>query len=216
MADGSKEKVSSFKVFGMQMNVVGDHVCQITYKSFTINEEYSIKNYPVSLASSIRKFTVRGDVSWSDLTSGQTFTAAMADGTTKELSASDYHVSGYSTNTVGSMELTISFDGVSMTIHYVVYYDSLRVIIGNDTDRSEDIHFTKELLVTSTDSLGLQTVYKDTESGNEYTLEGIYLDSEYKHELEYPKTYTANKKFRINSDGLPWHEYTLYAKYSKK
>lgn len=216
MADGSRENVSDFDVSGIAMESVGEHVCTISYKSFTLSENYSVKNYPLSISSSITKFTVRGTVPWDDIAAGQTFIAEMADGTKRELSSSDYQVSGFSSAAAGNQEMTVSYDGVSIAIPYTVYYDSLKIDMGSEIGKSNAIHFTKELEIESAESLGLEKEYKDNESGAEYILEGIYSDSGYKNKFEFPKTYTANRKFRINSDGLPWHEYTVYAKYVKK
>lgn len=216
MADGSKENVLDFNVSGIQMDSVGEHVCIISYKNFTLSEDYNVRNYPLSLESSINKFTVRGAVTWDEIVDGQTIKANMADGTVKELSSTDYLISGYPQSVSGSHELNISYDGVMITIPYVVYYDSLKVDMGGEIGKSVDIHFTTSLDITSAESLGLEEEYTDAESGIVYILEGIYNDSGYVHEFEFPKSYTANKRFRINSEGLPWHEYAVYAKYVKK
>lgn len=218
MADGSKEQIQASKlnVSGIEMKKVGDHVCTISYKNFSLSEKYIVHNYPVSLTSSIEVFSLRGDVSWSDIADGQTVTASMADGTTKKLSADDYLVSGYSPVTEGNKEMTISYEGVSLTIPYVVYYDSIRIDMGEAIGKSVNVHFTSFLDITSTESLGIEGEYVDSETGDTYILKGIYQDSKYTNELKIPKTYTANKRYRVNSEGLPWHEYILYARYEKK
>ena len=218
MADGSTENISAddFSVSGIEMKVVGDHSCTITHNGFSISEAYKINNFPVALKSSIRRFTVRGKVSWSDVVAGQTFSAEMADGTTKDLGPDDYQISGYSTKTAGKTSLTVSYEEVSLSIPYNVYYDSLKVDTGNNVDQTANFNFTTSFEVSSSDSLGLPEEYKNEDTGVEYVLEGIYTDSEYKTKIDYPAVYEADKALRINSDGLAWHEYVLYAKYVVK
>ncbi len=217
MADGSRETVASnkFTVSGMDTKQLGTFTATIGYKGLTTTHKYTVHNYAKRIKSDISKFVVRGQVAWKDIVDGYKIKAVMADGSERDLSPSDYNVSGYSIENAGVNTATIKYEDASYTISYTVYKDMIRVVVPNIDSINAKIEFTDKVKVTSINSFNLPNKYLSEEDNVHYTLKGLYMDKGCRNSVSYPLEYTALPAFKVGSDGLENHEFLLYAKYEE-
>ncbi|MBQ9014833.1 MAG: bacterial Ig-like domain-containing protein [Firmicutes bacterium] len=215
MADGSEKKLStsSFNISGIDMKSVGSHAATVSYNGHSATAGYTVHNYPKSLASSIRKFAVRGDVKWKDIVKDETVIARMADGTKESLSPSDYTVSGFSTKENGSFTAAITYQGFTLEIPYHVEPAYIFITDRNNPNNTGKIAITRSTTIKSESQFNMQKEYRYGSQNKRYRLEGIYENPGYTKRFAGPVTYEVESEFRINRDGLEWQQYTLYAKY---
>lgn len=217
MADGSIQEInaSDYDVNGVDTKKIGRNSCTIQYKDFVITESYQVHNYAVELESTISRFVVRGDVSWSEIVSNDTVTVTMADGTQYNLTPNDYEVIGYSPKKRGGYTATLKYEGVTLDIPYQVYYDILEIDLGEEQDAVQSIFFTEDYTVSDVSDLGVEETYVSKRNGKTYRLVGVYLDKDCEKPLEYPITFTVEKGYRINRSSMQWHNHYLYLKYEE-
>lgn len=217
MADGTTQQISAsdYSVDGVDTRMLGRNSCTIQYKDFVITESYQVHNYAVQLSSTINRFAVRGDVPWSDIMSADTVTVTMADGSTKNLGMDEYRMEGYTPTQSGAHQVRLTYEDVVLEIPYQVYYDILRIDLGEEQDATQDIFFTEEYTVKDSSDLDIEEEYVSKKDGKTYRLVGAFLDSEYETPLEYPMTFAVEKGYRINRSSMQWHHYNVYLKYEE-